>query len=194
MTGVVAADFTAVPTLQGARCTLRALRPEDAPSLARHADNEAVWRNLFEGFPQPYTLADAQAWCDAARRPAAVGFIWGIEVAREAGRGAGGEVVGCIGLRPDAGWLRCNAELGYWLGEAHWRRGIMSEAAALVTAWAWVTQPEITRIYAPIFAWNEGSQRVAMKAGYTLEAHLPQSAIKAGRVIDRVQYAAYRAR
>ena len=194
MTALGMAPAMAVPRLEGARCTLRELRAEDAPSLARHADNEAVWRNLFEGFPRPYTVADAQAWCDAARRPASVGFIWGVEVANEAGRGAGSEVVGCIGLRPDAGWLRCNAELGYWLGEAHWRRGLMSEAASLVTAWAWATLPEVTRIYAPIFAWNEGSQRVAMKAGYALEASLPQSAIKAGRVIDRVQYAAYRAR
>ena len=194
MTALGMAPAMAVPRLEGARCTLRELRAEDAPSLARHADNEAVWRNLFEGFPQPYTLADAQAWCDAARRPASMGFVWGIEVASEAGRGAGSEVAGCIGLRPDAGWLRCNAELGYWLGEAHWRRGVMSEAATLVTQWAWTTQPKITRIYAPIFAWNEGSQRVAAKAGYALEADLPQSAIKAGRVIDRVQYAAYRGR
>ena len=188
MTAASMAAARPVPTLEGTRCTLRQLRIEDAPSLARHADNEAVWRNLFEGFPRPYTLADAQAWCDAARRPAAAGFVWGIEVAGQEGR----EVVGCIGLRPDAGWLRCNAELGYWLGEAHWRRGIMSEAAARLTAWAWAAWPEVTRLYAPIFAWNEGSQRVAMRAGYALEANLPQSAIKAGRVIDRVQYAVYR--
>ena len=195
MTALAIAVAQPVPTLEGERCVLRELRAEDAASLARHADNEAVWRNLFEGFPRPYTLADAQAWCDAMRRPASVGFVWGIEVARqEGGDGDGSEVAGCIGLRPDAGWLRCNAELGYWLGQAHWRRGLMSEAASLVTAWAWATLPEVTRIYAPIFAWNEGSQRVAMKAGYALEARLPQSAIKAGRVIDRVQYAAYRAR
>jgi [ribosomal protein S5]-alanine N-acetyltransferase len=175
-----------VPTLAGAHCVLRALRIEDAASLARHADNEAVWRNLFEGFPRPYTLADAQAWCDGARRPAAAGLVWGIEI--------DGAVAGCIGLRPDIGWLRCNAELGYWLGEAHWRRGVMTEAATRVTQWAWTALPEITRLYAPIFAWNEGSQRVAAKAGYTLEANLPQSAIKAGQVIDRVQYAMYRSR
>ena len=188
--GPAAAAARPVPTLEGERCVLRALRIEDAASLARHADNAAVWRNLFEGFPRPYTLADAQAWCDATRRSARVGFVWGIEVAGNESR----EVAGCIGLRPDAGWLRCNAEIGYWLGEAHWRRGIVTEAAVRVTAWAWATQPEITRIYAPIFAWNEGSQRVARKAGYALEANLPQSAIKSGRLIDRVQYAAYRVR
>ena len=177
--------MNAVPILTSTHRRLRPLQPDDAASLARHADDEAVWRNLFEGFPRPYTLADAQAWCDPARRPVAAGFVWGIEV--------DGAVVGCIGLRPDPGWLRCNAEVGYWLGQVHWGRGIASEALRAVTAWAWATQPELTRLYAPIFGWNEGSQRVARKAGYTREALLPQSAIKAGRVIDRVQYASYRA-
>ena len=172
------------PRLEGQTCVLRELRIDDATCLARHADNEAVWRNLFEGFPRPYTLADAQAWCDPRLRPAAAGVVWGVTVA--------GEVIGCIGLRQDEGWLRCNAEVGYWIGEPHWGRGIATEALSLVTAWAWATLPEITRLYAPIFASNQGSQRVAARAGYALEAVLPQSAIKAGRVIDRVQYAALR--
>jgi RimJ/RimL family protein N-acetyltransferase len=104
------------------------------------------------------------------------------------------QVVGCISLRPDAGWLRCNAEVGYWIGQAYWRRGITSEALALVTAWAWSHRPELMRLYAPIFAWNEGSQVVARKCGYFLEAQLRCSAIKDGRVIDRVQWAALRSR
>jgi ribosomal-protein-alanine N-acetyltransferase len=174
-----------VPLLEGRRCRLRALRPADAPSIQRHADDESVWRNLFEGFPRPYTLADAQAWCAKDARSSAVELVWGIDVA--------GEAIGCIGLRPDAGWLRCNAEVGYWIGRAHWGRGIAGEALGLVTRWAWQAHPELTRLYAPIFAWNAGSQAVARKAGYTLEGRLPRSAIKAGQVIDRVQFAAYRA-
>ena len=173
-----------VPTLTGTRCELRELRVEDAASLAANANNDAVWRNLFEGFPRPYTLGEAQSWCNPDTRPAAAGWVWGIA--------QNDAVIGCVGLRPDSGWLRCNAEVGYWVGEAHWRQGITSEALALVTDWAWAQRPEITRIYAPIFSWNIGSQRVAAKCGYTLEAQLPQSAIKDGQVIDRVQYAAYR--
>jgi len=169
-----------LPTLQGARCRLRPLRPADAPALARHANDEAVRRNLFEGFPSPYTLAHAQAWCAAQSGEAAWGRVWGIEF--------DGEIVGCIGLRPDAGWLRCNAEVGYWVGQAVWRRGIASDALRLVTDWALAALPELWRIYAPIFAWNEGSQAVARRCGYRLEARLERSAIKDGRVIDRVQY------
>ena len=101
-------------------------------------------------------------------------------------------LVSCIGLRPEAGWLRCNAEIGYWIGQAWWRRGIASDAVRQVTDWAFVAVPEITRIHAPIFADNEGSQAVARKCGYMREATLPQSAIKDGRVIDRVVWATYR--
>jgi ribosomal-protein-alanine N-acetyltransferase len=170
------------PTLAGARCVLRALRAEDAPALQRHADDEAVWRNLFEGFPRPYTLADAQAWCDGGWR--AGGAVWGITV--------GDEVVGCIGVRRDVGWLRCNAEVGYWIGQPFWRRGITSEALALVSGWVFTANDEVTRLYAPIFAWNEGSQGVAHACSFRLEGRMPQSAIKAGRVIDRLLYARYR--
>jgi [ribosomal protein S5]-alanine N-acetyltransferase len=171
-------------TLAGTRCVLRALRPADAPSLQRHADDEAVWRNLFEGFPRPYTPADAQAWCGGGWRDVSA-FVWGIAVQDE--------VAGCISVRPETGWLRCNAEVGYWLGQAFWRRGIVSEALRLATDWAFADNPGLTRLYAPIFGWNEGSQAVARASGFRLEGHMPQSAIKAGRVIDRVVYARYRA-
>lgn len=175
--------MASIEPLSGRRCLLRALVPADAPSLRAHADDEAVWRTLFDGFPRPYTLADAQAWCGDSR-PALFGHVWGIEV--------DGKIAGCVGVRPDAGWLRCNGEVGYWVGQAHWRRGIASDALALVTAWAWAHLPEVTRLYAPIFASNEASQAVARRCGYVKEGDLPRSAIKAGRVIDRVLYAAYR--
>ncbi len=173
-----------LPTLVGTHCVLRELRVEDAASLARNADNDAVSRNLFEGFPSPYTLTDAQAWCNPNTRSASVGHVWGIT--RQ------DEVIGCIGLRPDEGWLHCNAEVGYWIGEPHWCLGITSDAVRLVVDWAWAQLPDITRIYASIFSWNEGSQAVATRCGFVVEGRLLQSAIKDGRVIDRVQYATYR--
>jgi RimJ/RimL family protein N-acetyltransferase len=110
--------------------------------------------------------------------------VWGIVV--------GGEVIGCVSVRPDAGWMRCNAEVGYWIGQAHWRRGITSEALGLITDWAWPNLPEVTRLYAPIFARNAGSQAVARRCGYQLEGLLRQSGIKNGQVIDRALYARYR--
>lgn len=170
--------------LAGRLIRLRGLQPADASSLQRHADDEQVWQALFEGFPRPYTMADAQAWCHGGWRSRGE-TVWGITLHDE--------VIGCIGLRRDAGWLRCNAETGYWLGRAHWGQGFASEALQLVSDWAFAQIPELTRLYAPIFDWNLRSQSVARKAGFQPEGAMPLSAIKAGRVIGRVVYARYRA-
>ena len=178
MTGAI------LPTLEGRFFKLRALVAEDAPSLQRCADDKAVWLNLFEGFPSPYTLADAAAWCEGGSRTPALGRVWGIEFE--------GSVIGCISIRQDTGWLRCNAEVGYWIGRPFWQRGITSAALKLVCRWAWESVPELTRIYAPIFARNAGSQAVAKSCGFEHEGIFRMSAIKAGEVIDRTQWALLR--
>ena len=113
-----------LPILQGERCLLRALVPEDAPALVAHADDPAVARNLFDGFPQPYTSKAATAWATHESQSGAFGWVWAITV--------DGALVGCIGLRQEGGWLRCNAEIGYWVGQAHWRRGLASDAVRQV--------------------------------------------------------------
>ena len=173
-----------LPILQGERCLLRALVPADAPALAAHANDPEVARNLFDGFPQPYTLEAATAWATHEAQSGAFGWVWGIVV--------DGVVVGCIGLKQASGWMRCNAEIGYWIGQSHWRRGLTSDAVRQVTDWAFAAVPELTRIFAPIFAWNEGSQAVVRKCGYVREGALKQSAIKDGTAIDRVLWATYR--
>jgi ribosomal-protein-alanine N-acetyltransferase len=176
-----------LPLLQGERCLLRALCAGDAASVQRHANNRAVARHLFDGFPHPYALVHAQAWCAREANSGDFGYVWGIVPEAEPAA-----VVGCIGLQPDRGWLRCNAEVGYWLGEAWWGRGIASDALRQVTDWAFPALPELTRITAHIFAGNEASQAVARKCGFVREGSLPRSAIKDGRVIDRTLWAAYR--
>jgi [ribosomal protein S5]-alanine N-acetyltransferase len=173
-----------VPTLVGRRAALRALRLTDAPALQRHADDPAVAFNLFDGFPQPYALAHAQAWCGDGHREPAMGHVWGIEV--------GGEVAGCISVAPQAGPYACSAVVGYWLGQTHWGRGITSEALTLVTAWAWGALPGITRLWMPIYARNTASQAVARRAGYTLEGRQPLAILKAGHAIDGVTYGCLR--
>src|SRR5262245_48918761 len=174
-----------LPRLAGQRCVLRELTPADAESLQRHADDPAVARNLFDGFPYPYTLAHAQAWCGGQCREPEFGFVWGIEVDAQA--------IGCVGVvQQRTAGRQCNAEVGYWIGQSYWGRGIAPDALGLVTAWAWQHLPEVTRLVTPIFARNTASQRVAAKCGYVKEADIPMSLIKDGQVIDCAQYAAYR--
>src|SRR5204863_9899160 len=98
------------------------------------------------------------------------------------------EAIGGVGfvLRPDV--ERVSAEIGYWLGEPFWGRGIATDALSAVTAYA-IEQHQLTRVFAVPFAWNAASCRVLEKAGYVLEARLRRSAIKDGRMTDQLQYA-----
>ena len=83
---------------------------------------------------------------------------------------------------------RVSAEIGYWLAEPFWGRGITTEALIALTKYAIGTHG-LTRIYALPFAWNVASCRVLEKAGYVLEARLRRSAIKDGQITDQMQYA-----
>jgi len=103
-----------------------------------------------------------------------------------------GEIAGCISVAPEGGLWRSSAIVGYWIGRAHWRRGIVSEALALVTAWAWTALPQTARLWAPIYARNAGSQAVARRAGYVQEGYMPYSVCHRGQAIDAVLYGCYR--
>jgi RimJ/RimL family protein N-acetyltransferase len=163
-------------------CRIRSWRPEDAPSLARHADNRQLWLNVRDHFPHPYTLADAQAWVAHAR---------GLEPEVQFAIEVGGEAAGGIGLFLQEDVARYSAELGYWLGEAHWGRGIMTSAVRDFTEYAFGAFA-LCRIYALVFEWNPASRRVLEKAGYTLEGRMRRAAVKDGRVLDQFLYAAVR--
>jgi [ribosomal protein S5]-alanine N-acetyltransferase len=173
----------ALPVLQSARLKLRKLKPSDAASLQKNADDELVWRNLFDGFPSPYTVADALAWCADGAHDPKMGYVWGIEMDTQ--------IIGCISVMPDTGWLRCNAELGYWIGQKYWGQGVAPEAVYLIMSWAEANLNEVTRFYAPVFSWNTASQKVLQKNGFMQEGIMQKSAIKAGQVIDRIIWAKY---
>lgn len=164
------------------RCTIRDWEPEDAPSLALHANNRRVWQTLRDAFPHPYTVADAERWIQTvmAESPPTQ---FAIEV--------GGCVVGGIGLIPGADVYRHSAELGYWLGEPHWGRGIMTAAVRAITEYAF-DQFDLRRIAARVFEGNVGSIRVLEKAGYRREGRLRHAVVKEGRVLDEFVYGAVR--
>src|SRR5580765_1504814 len=161
------------------RSIVRSWTNEDLASLVRHADNRKIWLNLRDRFPHPYTRRDGREFIHLARgqRPET---MFAIEV--------DGEAAGGIGFVPHPDVERVSAEIGYWLGEPFWGRGIVTEALVAVTAHAIKTH-SLTRIYAVPFAWNAASCRVLEKAGYVLEGRLRKSAIKDGKLTDQFQYA-----
>jgi [ribosomal protein S5]-alanine N-acetyltransferase len=160
------------------RCTLRPWRVGDEPSLVRHADNRNVSRNLKDRFPFPYTTADAAAWVTHAgtRTP-----FTSLAIAVE------GAAVGGIGIELGADVFHRSAEIGYWLGEPFWGRGIATEALRAMTDYAFA-HFDICRLEAGVFGWNPASARVLEKAGYTLEGRARCAVVKDGRLGDRLLY------
>ena len=138
--------------------------------------------HLRDRFPFPYEMEQAQVFLGRIVKQSPQ-TVWAIEV--------GGEAIGGIGIEPDTDVERVSAEVGYWLGEAFWGRGIATEALTAVTAEAF-KQFEFTRLYALAFADHAASVRVLEKAGYAREGHLRQSAIKDGKIRDQLLFAAYK--
>jgi len=160
------------------RCAVRSWRTSDADALAKHANNRNIWINLRDAFPHPYSRRDAREFLKGVKRRTPE-TLFAIAVDDEA--------IGGIGfvLHPDV--ERVSAEIGYWLAEPFWGRGIATEALVAVTAHAMQTHG-LTRVFAVPFAWNAASCRVLEKAGYVLEGRLRKSAIKDGRITDQLQY------
>ena len=160
-------------------CEVRRWQTDDVDSLVRYANNRNIWLNLRDRFPHPYTSRDGREFIRQTRdtRPETAFAI-----------AVSGEAVGGIGFMLQNDIDRMSAEIGYWLGEPLWGRGITTEALVAVTRYAIETHG-LTRLYALPFAWNVPSCRVLEKAGYVLEGRLRRSAIKDGRVTDQLQYA-----
>ena len=164
------------------RCAVRSFRDSDVDALARYANNRQVWLQLRDRFPHPYTVEDAHEFI-AFVRSTTPQTAFAVTVADLP--------VGAIGvmLRDDV--ERCSAEVGYWLGEPHWGRGIASCALVGFTHFAFVAY-EVERLYGVPFASNIASCRVLEKAGYVLEGRMRRSAIKDGVVQDQLLYAVLR--
>jgi RimJ/RimL family protein N-acetyltransferase len=165
--------------LQGDRCVVRPWRMDDAESVVRHANNINVARQLRDRFPHPYTRANASAFLKAATSAPEPSNL-AIDV--------GGEAVGAVGYVPGVDVERFSAEIGYWLGEPFWGRGIATEALLLVTEHVFDTL-NMLRLFALPFADNAGSIRVLEKAGYVREAVLRSSSVKYGQPRDQLLYA-----
>jgi ribosomal-protein-alanine N-acetyltransferase len=160
-------------------CIIRDWRVEDASSLSRHANNRRIWLMVRDRFPSPYTIEDAEHWVrHCVRALPATDFA--IEVDGEASGGIG--VVLCDDVE------RISAELGFWLGETVWGRGVMTDAVSAFVPWAF-ERFNLQRVYAHVFERNPASARVLEKAGFSREARLRRAVIKEGEILDEWLYA-----
>ena len=166
-------------TIDCDRCMIRSWQQGDEKTLPQNANNKAIWLNLRDRFPYPYTQADAQRWIELV-----VGALPETSFAITVGE----EAVGGIGLVLQEDIERCSAEVGYWLGQPYWGRGILTVALKAFTRYA-LSEFGLTRLYAVPFLENQASIKVLEKAGYQREGILRRSAIKNGQVVDQAMYA-----
>lgn len=161
---------------------LRAWSKDDITALTRNANNPRIARFMTDGFPHPYSEADAERFITMATQNDPPNILC-IEV--------NGEASGGVGIHPQQDIHRLNAELGYWLAEHLWGNGIITNVIKEMVDYTFDNW-DFERIYAIPFGTNAGSQRVLEKAGFTLEAKLEKTIIKDDELLDELIFAVRR--
>ncbi len=163
---------------------LRAWRTEDAESLAQAANNPEIARNLRNVFPNPYTLDNAIWYInDSIANEGKKQISYAIEIE--------GRAVGSIGIFVKDDVYEKSAELGYWLAEDYWRKGVMTKAVQMICKEAFASF-DIVRIFAEPFADNAGSRGVLEKAGFTYEGTMRNGIYKNGEIHSYCMYSILR--
>lgn len=162
------------------KCSIRKWELSDAKDLAVALSNKKVQDNLRDGLPYPYTEQDGKDFISAMlSADENESFAFAITVDNI--------VIGSIGIFRQGNIHRQTAELGYYIAEEYWGKGIMTEAVKQICEYVFGNS-DIIRIYAEPFAYNIASCRVLEKAGFQYEGTLRSNAVKNGKVIDMKMY------
>ncbi|WP_321296858.1 GNAT family N-acetyltransferase [Marinifilum fragile] len=157
---------------------LRKWQKGDEDNLVKYADNPAVAKFLKDSFPKPYTYSDAVNWVRFANRTT---DSYNLAITLN------NKVIGAIGIERQKDVYRKSAELGYWLGEEYWNRGIMTNVVKEMVELAFQNFP-IVRLYAYVFSDNKASSIVLGKAGFELESVQSSAIYKNGQFMDQMVY------
>lgn len=158
---------------------LRLWKISDVDDLVHYADNPKIAANLTNQFPHPYYRKDAEEFITKVlvHNPTQV---FAIEI--------DGKASGAIGVFPQTDIHLKNLELGYWLAEIYWGKGITTEAIRQMVDYGFRTF-DVDRIFARPFGINVSSHRVLEKNGFKLEARFAKTAYKNGEYLDELVYA-----
>ena len=156
----------------------------DAKDLATALSNRKILDNLRDGLPYPYTEQDGKDFI-AAMLAADENSTFAVAITLD------GKVIGSIGAFRQENIHKHTAELGYYIAEEHWGKGIMTEAVKQLCDYVF-SHTDMIRIYAEPFAYNIGSQRVLEKAGFQYEGTLRNNAVKNGKILDMKMYSILR--
>ena len=162
-------------------CTIRRWKLTDASDLALVISNKHIQDNLRDGLPYPYTEKNGIEYISSVLSANENDtFAFAIVVDNK--------VIGSISACRQKNIHRQTAELGYYIAEEYWGKGIMVEAVKQICDYIFHNS-DILRIYAEPFSYNTASCRVLEKAGFQYEGTLKSNAVKSGKVIDMKMYA-----
>lgn len=157
---------------------IRSYELTDKASLTKYANSENISKLLRDQFPFPYTEADAKAWLNyACNQERETHFA----IANRS------ELIGAVGIILQEDVNHYSAEIGYWVGEPFWGKGIASAALIAFTDYVF-NNFNLNRIYANVFEGNSASEKVLIKAGYLKEATLRKAVFKEGKFLDQYVY------
>ena len=162
------------------------LRPwviSDASKLALIADNKKIADNLRDIFPFPYSLKDARDWLNMILPENNHPRFFAITINKQ--------LVGSMGIVSKTDIYTKNFEIGFFLSENYWGKGIATRAIKAATSYAF-RDFDIVRIYAESFSDNTGSRKALEKAGFKLEATLKNNIIKNDVIKDSCIYSVLR--
>jgi RimJ/RimL family protein N-acetyltransferase len=156
------------------RIQLRPWKKEDAGQLTSIANNKKIWLNVRDHFPHPYTVSDALKWVEhtSTQLPPQNMAIT-----------VDDNIAGGIGLILKEDVYRKSIEIGYFLGEQYWGKGIATKAVAILLNYIG-EHFDVVRVYAEVFAYNTASMRVLEKNGFHLESVREKAVIKNKVIMD----------
>lgn len=154
--------------------SIRQWADTDLNNLVTYANNIAVWNNLRNYFPSPYTEEDGKVWLEKMKTDSPI-----VNLAID----LDGEAIGGIGLILNSDVYTYSAEIGYWLGEPYWNQGIATEAVRQMLEYCHYYF-DIVRIYAEVFEINKASMRVLEKNGFYLEGVRRKAVFKNNVLMD----------
>jgi RimJ/RimL family protein N-acetyltransferase len=161
------------------KVSIRKWRKGDEEELAFQADNKKIFDNVRDLFPHPYTINEAKKW---------IRHNQDIDPPENMAIVVDGKIAGSIGLKRMDDIYRKNFEVGYFLGEEYWGKGITTEALRQFVNYVFNTF-DCTRIFAPVFEHNIASQKVLEKTGFRKEAYHIKSIYKNGQYFNEFVYA-----
>ena len=145
-----------------------------AADFAAIRNNPVVLNNGYDSTPNPFTTEDAVTFISQQiyKQPAERFLIF-----------EDGQLAGEIGITIKQDVFRLNAEIGYFIGESFWGKGLATAAIKKMTNYVF-DKFNVIRIVAGVFEFNKASMRALEKNDFYLECVRKNAVIKNGQIID----------